>query len=245
MLVHGDSGTGKTWLFNTAPGPRLLLDAEGRAEYLADLRKDPSGVVPQEIVRWDPRTPLPSESSNPDIVTVTDVHTWADIEMAYNVLKTGEHPFRAVGLDSLQETQQRLIYDIAKVDQMRTQDWGEALRRLDALVRDMRDLRRHRTNPLDVLVVIAGSAEKDGKARPMLQGQMALRVPYHFDVVGYLQKGLDSEQRPVRYMTIDGYVAGVLAKDNTHLLAHANPSGHIVSPDISAILNTLNPQETS
>lgn len=239
MLVHGDSGSGKSWLFNTAPGPRLLLDAEGRADYLADLRKDPTGMTPQELLRWDPRTALPDESQNPDVVTVVDVHDWTDIELAYRVLRAGEHGFRSVGLDSLPEAQQRLIGDIAGVEQMTTQNWGEALRRLDALVRDLRDLRKHKTNPLDAVVVVAGSAEKDDKMRPMLQGQMALRAPYHFDVVGYLQKGINSEQQKVRYMTIDGYVSGILAKDNTHVLS-AHYGEHVVFPDVEQMLNILN-----
>ncbi len=240
MLVHGDSGAGKSWLTNTGPGPRLYLDGEGRAEYLADLRADPTGMTPQKLVTWDPRYAIPPESSDPDIVTVVDIFKIQDIEAVYAFLRSGEHPFRTVAVDSLQEIQTRLKEDIAGLEQMRTQDWGEALRRLDSLIRDMRDLRKHKTNPLDALVIVAGSAEKDGKKRPMLQGQMALRAPFHFDVVGFLQKGINAEQQRVIYMTIDGYVNDILAKDNTHVLSHTYGE-NIVFPNIEHMLGVLNP----
>ena len=49
MLIHGDAGTGKSWLGNTVPAPRLILDAEGRSIYL------PGGPK----VTWDPREQAP------------------------------------------------------------------------------------------------------------------------------------------------------------------------------------------
>lgn len=238
-LVHGDSGAGKSWLFNTAPGPRLLFDAEGRAEYLADLRVDPTGMTPQRIIPWDPIYAIPEESNDPGVVTVIDVQSFAPLEGGLRWLQSGAHPFRSVGLDSLPEVQQRLIGDISGVDQMRTQDWGEALRRLDGLIRDMRDLRKHPTNPLDCVLFVSGSAEKDGKKRPMLQGQMSLRAPYHVDVVGYLQKGTNAEGQRIRYMSIDGYVGDFLAKDNTHVLSHHYGEA-IAFPDIEQMLAVLN-----
>lgn len=42
-MIHGETGAGKSWLANSAPGPRLVLDAEGRADYLHDTIADPSG----------------------------------------------------------------------------------------------------------------------------------------------------------------------------------------------------------
>ena len=242
LFVHGETGTGKSWLFNTAPGPRLLLDAEGRADYLADLRVDPTGMTPQRIVRWNPVDPIPADSADPDVVTVVSVLDFDTLKLAYRWLASGEHPFRSVGVDSLQEVQQRLTDAIAGTNPMRTQDWGTALRELDGLIRNLRDLRGHPTNPVDVVVVVAGSAPKDGKDRPMVQGQMQNRAPYHFDVVGALRKGIDAEGNRVRYLTIDGYVGDVVAKDNTHLLS-ATYGEHIFNPDISAMLTVLNPTQ--
>ena len=49
ILIHGESGVGKSWLADSVPGPRLVLDAEGRARYT------PSGPK----VAWNPRDSEP------------------------------------------------------------------------------------------------------------------------------------------------------------------------------------------
>ncbi len=236
LLVHGEPGSGKSWLFNSAPGPRLLLDAEGRAEH---LKKMPERVS-QPIVRWDPRNPLPAESSDPDVVTVVDVRSWDDVELAYKWLDSGRHPFASVGLDSITEIQQRLVDDIAGLEQMRTQDWGTALRRGEGLVRNLRDLRNHPTNPLWAIVVIAGTADKSEKMRPMLQGQLAVKIAHHFDVVGFMQKRRNPETgERERLLWVDAYVEGVVAKDNTDDLSFTYGE-YITNPDLSAMLQVLN-----
>ena len=237
LLVHGEPGSGKSWLFNSAPGPRLLLDAEGRAEH---LKKMPERV-PQAIVRWDPHNPIPAESADPEVVTVVDVQSWDTVELVYRWLDSGSHPFSSVGLDSITEIQQRLVDDIAGLDQMRTQDWGTALRRGEKLVRDLRDLRHHPKRPLWAVVVIAGTAEKADKMRPMLQGQLGLKIAHHFDVVGFMQKRRNPETgERERLLWIDAYVDGITAKDNTDDLS-LTYGEFITNPDIGAMLRVLNP----
>lgn len=241
MLVQGGPGVGKSWLLNTAPKPALLLDAEGRSEYLADL-SNPSGMAPQRIVHWDPRNQIPAESSDPDVLTVVEVQDFNSISLAYKWLQSGNHPFRSVGIDSLTETQQRLIDRIAGTDQMRMQDWGEALRELEKVVRDFRDLRKHPTNPLWSVVVACGTREREGSETALLQGQLADRLAYHFDVVGHLGKRINKATGDrERYLIIDGYVGGVTAKDNTGVLSH-HYGEEILYPNISAMLAVLNPQ---
>lgn len=241
LMCHGEPGTGKSWLFNSAPGPRLLLDAEGRADH---LKKMPERV-PQPLVRWDPHNPIPAESADPGVVTVVDVRSWEDVELAYRWLASGKHPFVSVGLDSITEIQQRLIDDTAGADQMRTQDWGTVLRRGEKLIRDLRDLRQHPTNPIWALVVTAGTAEKSERMRPMLQGQLALKIAHHFDVVGFMEKRMnpDTGERE-RIMLIDSYREGVTAKDNTDDFV-AKYGEFIPNPDVSAMLAVLNPKETT
>jgi len=78
LLVHGGPGAGKSWLANSAPGPRLLFDAEGRAQH---LKKMPERT-PQRLARWNPRDAIPAESSDPDVTTVVSVRAWGDAEMA-------------------------------------------------------------------------------------------------------------------------------------------------------------------
>lgn len=242
MLVHGEPGSGKSWLINSGPKPLLLLDAEGRAEYLADLQADPRGLVPQRVVYWNPRDNIPAESADPATVTVVDVQEFGDLERAYQWLASGKHPFRAVGIDSITEVQQRLIDKIAGADQMRLQDWGAALRELEKYVRALRDLRKHPTNPLWAVVVAAGTHDRNEMHRPMLQGQISLKIAHHFDVVGFLKKHTNpTTGAKERVMLIDGFVEDVQAKDNTHVLS-VHYGDTIVNPNVSDMLRVLNPE---
>lgn len=240
-LIHGDAGTGKSWIVYSAPGPRLVLDAEGRGLYL-----------PGPKVWWDPRQPPPTTLENgapinTDTSVIVDVREYGDWERAYQWLAAGGHYFRSVGLDSLTEIQQRCIDHIAGTNQMQTADWGALLRDMDNLVRKMRDLRTHPTTPIDALVVVAGSHEKNGKQRPMLQGSMSGRVAFHFDLVGYLSLALTGDGQEYRSLLIKP-IGLFEAKDNTDLLSRKY--GHsIINPDISQMLDVLNtepePQETA
>ena len=236
IFIHGESGAGKSWLANTAPGPRLLLDAEGRAEY---LKSDPVTRAAQRIVTWDPREAIPAESADPAVLTVVNVQDFTDITLPYQWLAKGDHPFNSVIIDSLTEVQQRLIDKVASTSQMQHNQWGEVLRELESYIRKFRDLRKHKTNPLWAVVVVSGSQIKDGKQRPMLQGQVATKAPYHFDVVGYLGKRLTAEGAKERFLLIDGFIDGFVAKDNTDdLVFHYGDT--IINPNISDMLAVLN-----
>lgn len=233
-LVHGESGVGKSWLADTAPGPRLILDVEGRSMY-----------TPSPKIEWDPRTEsLPTEfpdgtpihTNTSVVVTVRDFPTF---EQVYSWLVSGQHYFRSVIIDSLTELQQRCLDNIAGVDKVTTPEWGDLLRKMEKTVRDYRDLRTHPSNPLDSLVVICGTHEKAGKFRPMLQGGLSLKLAYHFDLVGFLNFEYDiSTQGVQRVMAIQPYGLFV-AKDDTHILSQAYGL-NISNPNIEQMLNTLN-----
>lgn len=234
LLVHGESGVGKSWLGESAPGPRLLLDVEGRAIHLQRPK-----------IWWDPLTqPLPMtfDDGTPvhtDTTIVVTVRDFLDFENAYNVLASGNHYFRSVIVDSLMELQQRCLDMIAGVDKVTTPEWGELLRKMEKLVRDFRDLRTHPTNPIPVLVVICGTDEKAGKMRPMLQGKLAVKLAHHFDTVGYLNFEYDASiQKVQRVMAIQPYGLFV-AKDDTHTLSQKYGL-NIVDPNVEQMLATLN-----
>lgn len=238
-LIHGDSGHGKSWLLNTAPTPKLYLDAEGRAEYLADPR-DPSGMTPQAQVLWDPRTQLPAEAADPNVVTVVDVQKFEDAQLAYQWLASGQHPWNSVLVDSLTELQQRAMDYITGTRQAEQQDWGQLLRDLEAWVRKLRDLRNHPVKPLWAVVLAAGSQAKNNKQRALLQGQLSLKIAYHVDLVGYLERRLDPTTGvEVRDLHIKPY-GPYDAKDNTHVLS-AHYGSPIVNPNLSEMLRVLNP----
>ena len=70
---------------------------------------------------------------------------------------------------------------------MKTQQWGELLRHMNGLMRDIRDLTMHPTNPLSAVVITAMTTQKDGEWRPYLQGQSGTTAPYFWDITGYIQ----------------------------------------------------------
>jgi hypothetical protein len=176
------SKTGKSWLSDTSPAPRLVLDAEGG---------NGTTWTPSRKVIWNPTTERPPEADGTWDTCIVHVRAFTDVQRAYEWLNSGQHPFRSCTIDSVSETQQRAVDEIAGVEQMRERDWGELLRKMNKLIRDFRDLVNHPTNPLDVMIFIAMTRDVNGVKKPYVQGQLATILPYQVDVVGYLQRTPD------------------------------------------------------
>lgn len=176
MLVYGDSKVGKSTFAATAPYPRLLLDVEGGHRFL-----------PIVVKYWDPaREAVPVADGTWDTVVVT-VRDYDTVLKVYKHLHIGNHQFKSLIIDSISELQDKCIDDIAGTDQMKMQQWGELLRHMGALLRDIRDLTVHPTNPLEAVVLTAMSKlDAEGRHRPYLQGALQVQAPYFFDILGAL-----------------------------------------------------------
>lgn len=175
ILIHAHSKVGKSTLSVTAPYPRLYLDVESASRFLPIHRKV-----------WNPLTdppPVPDGTWDTAVVYVRDYET---VLRVYQWLNQTPHYFKSLIIDSISELQIRLQERIAGREQMQQQQWGEMLRAFAGLLRDMRDLTMHETNPLEALVLTAMSINNDGVWSPYLQGQVKTQAPYLFDVVGYL-----------------------------------------------------------
>lgn len=225
LLLHGESGEGKSWLADTAPPPRLVIDLEGRAKYT------PSGPK----VLWDPRYPPPVYDGSWQ-TCVVNCHDFNTLQLVYQWLRSGQHPFVSVVIDSLMEAQKRCIDQIVGMEALQTQDWGTLLRKLEQLVRSYRDLTMIEANSVQFVILIVGTSinDKTGTAEPLLQGQLRKTVPYYIDTVGYMFQNPTPEGVFVRSMLVHK-TPGFIAKDGTGKL----PGPVIPNPNLGTLVELL------
>jgi phage nucleotide-binding protein len=167
-LIHAPGGAGKTVLMGTAQldermAPFLVLDFEGGVESLAGLDID-----------------------------IAPIRSWQDYNEAYELLASGDHNYKGVGIDSISETHKFALLDILR-DQgpsrndpqlLEQRDYGKATVQMRQLLRAFRDLPMH-------VIFSAHTKEieiaREGRVRvPDLAGQMAEEVAGLMSVVGYL-----------------------------------------------------------
>jgi hypothetical protein len=206
LLIYGKAKAGKSTLAVTAPYPRLMMDVEGGSRFL-----------PIKTVSWDPRKEAPPAADGTWDTCVVVTRTYDDMVQTYQWLQSGKHPFASLIVDSVSELQVKLIEQIAGREQMQMQAWGTLLRQFTGLLRDLRDLTMHPTNPLRAIVLVAMEKESHDMTVPYLQGQSAVTLPYITDITGYLQVDVvpnpDPTQPPYKvrrlYISPDPrYVAG-------------------------------------
>ncbi|GAA2141734.1 hypothetical protein GCM10009760_26220 [Kitasatospora kazusensis] len=226
-LVHGESGAGKTPVAHTAPKPLLVLDAENGSRFVHSSK-----------VRWDPLTQAPPEPGDWETCIVA-TRDYATLDAAYRWLASGKHPFRSVALDSLTEIQKRCKDSIAGPDEQFTEaKWGSLLARMERLMRDFRDLTMHPTNPLQAVVFVALTGEKQGKYRPLVQGGLSLSLAGFVDVIGFLYVGTDDTGQPARMMLVQPTEQHV-AKDRTGAITAAHGAAVPGPIDLAGLIATI------
>jgi hypothetical protein len=173
-MVYGESKVGKSSFAVTAPYPRLMLDVEGGHRFL-----------PINVKYWDPLTEEPPLADGTWDTVVVKVNEYDVVMKAFQWLQSGKHHFKSLIIDSISELQVKCMDNIAGTEQMKMQQWGELLRHMGALLRDLRDLTMHPTQPLEAVVLTAMARKgQDGVYRPYLQGQLAIQAPYFYDILG-------------------------------------------------------------
>ena len=207
MLIHGESGHGKSRLIDTAPGPRLVLDVEGGSDW-----------TPSPKIQWDPAVPPPTDGLDRNTTVVVMVRDFRTIQLVTQWLTSGKHPFESVCIDSLTEAQKRCKDELAGTNQMSEQLWGQLLAKMEVLVRQWRDLKVHPSKPVHVFIS-ALSAVKDNKYVADVQGALGRSLPGFVDVNGFLFSvdAGDGSGRTARYLQIQP-TANISAKDRTDVL---------------------------
>lgn len=181
---------GKSTFANTTPPPRLFLDAEVAYRFL-----------PGRKVFWEPLRDAPPLYDGTWDTCVVVVRDYSIMVRAVEWLESGQHHFESVSVDSISEVQKKLKDQLTGgFGDMDQQLWGQLLTHMEALMRRLRDLTEHPTNPLTAVVLTAMTELRDGKWRPYVQGSLRTTLPYFMDVVGYAfvqaQQTLDPTQPP-------------------------------------------------
>src|ERR1700756_4899507 len=111
-LVHGLAKAGKSSLGDSEPAPRLVVDIEGTSFW-----------TPSSKIFWNPMTePVPRWDGSWEtcVALATDATT---IHRVYQVLASGQHPFKSACLDSITEFQQRIIDDLVGWKKVGRDEW--------------------------------------------------------------------------------------------------------------------------
>lgn len=228
VLVHGHSKVGKTTFAATAPYPRLFLDVESASRFLNVVK-----------VIWDPMTQEPPVADGSWDTCVVYVRDYGTVKKVYEWLQTGRHQFRSLIIDSISELQVRCQEQIAGRGQMQMQQWGELLRDMAGLCRDIRDLTMHATNPLEAVVLTAMTVNRDDIYKPYLQGQLATVIPYFWDLTGYLY--VDQEQEDPTVAPVE--VRNLLTRKHPQFEAGERVGGRLPAvvrePNIEHMLDTI------
>lgn len=205
LLLFGEPKTGKTSLAETAPGPRLILDAEGGTDWLSS-----------DTVTWDPTQGAPPAVEG-DVSVVVHVLNWEMIERVTRWLQKGEHSFRSVILDSLTELQKQAKRSISDTG-FQLKDWGQLYDKMDAPLRDIRDLTKLPGSPVDVVIITALANHREDRVVPDIQGSMARSLAGQMDTIAYLRPGtMRSDGTVGRELIVDAR-QGITAGDRTKIL---------------------------
>lgn len=221
MVIHAESGIGKSQLADTVPAPRLILDAEGGSEFTPSWPKviwNPNVYAPPGIQGCEPGQEQVTETTR---VLVND---WQTLTRVFMWLESGQHHFVSGVFDSLTEIQKRCKDALGTETGMTQQLWGELLAQMELAVRRMRDLTLDPNNSLKNIIVLALTDEKKGARRPYIQGALSTTLPGFFHVVAYMYtepradgSGFHDRRILIQPWTIP-LVGLVIAKDRTHVL---------------------------
>ncbi len=238
-LVHGEPDAGKSWLGQTTPAPRLVLDAEGGSRHVRKIVNGRAERVP--MVRWDPMRDAPPVDDGTWEMCEVYVRDFNVIKRVYQYLNEGAHPFRSVVLDSLTEIQKRCKDAISGEGTPSERQWGELLIQMEQMIRlQFRDLTFHPTHPIECIVVLALTQERgrNSKSRPAVQGALGTSLPGYVDLEGYLASSLGDDGIPERRMLIHNHEL-YEAKCRLHDLTEHYGSV-IANPNFTDMLDILN-----
>lgn len=166
--IYGDSGVGKTTLAASSPKPLFINIEGGEAALLG--RED---------------------------ISIIKVEDYRAVDKIYSFLKSGDHEFETVIIDSLTELQKRAMDMVLEGEgrEMPHQgSWGQSMEYVRRTVRKFRDLNMH------VIFIMGLADRKDGMTgmtteMPNLPGKLGQEIPSYLDILGYMTMSIDAKTK--------------------------------------------------
>lgn len=227
MLIYSPAGHGKTTLLGTAQddertNPILILDYEGGVGSLVGRR---SAIDGKEVA-------------------VATIRSMNDYESILKYLKSGDHPYKSIGVDSLSEAHMlalmsRLDPAISgrtrkNEDQLDENDYGIVLTQMRRFMRDFRNL------PMHVIYTALAKETSDVREglikKPALPGQFAEDVLGIPEVVGYLATTQLDEGETARVLVLQNYPK---IRSKARMPYGITAPNEIMNPTITDILDCL------
>lgn len=182
ILAYGPAGGGKTTLGLTGPKPLLLLDAETASRFIPKSRK----------VTWDPMKDSPPVYDGTWEICVVKIKGWSVAQKTLEYIRSDNHPFRTVMIDSISEIQIKAKEQIKGNKAFQLQDWGVLSQNMGAFLRELRDISASDTSKIEMTYLISTAkdyVQGENQPRvwkPFLEGATAQIVPYLFDMTAYI-----------------------------------------------------------
>jgi len=196
FAIHGIWKVGKSGFGCSGPLPVLLVDIEA------------AQPPPGRKIYWDPaRQTVPRWDGSWDICVVM-INDVGQIYALERILKSGQHDFNSISVDSVPMVAQRAMMAMAGTKKMERDDWGVLLRHIIGIVIGFKDLLVHPTKQVWAVTFIFPTHYdvKTRKMRPWLQGQAQDLMPYQADVIGYMYQ--DQQGRHMWIGPSDHYESG-------------------------------------
>lgn len=191
ILVHGPAGSGKTVMCATSGQPTLIISAE-------------SGLL--------------SIREAPDYIQTTQIKTLDDLIEVYEYLKSGDHKFKWIALDSISEMGEVVLAEEKENNKDARAAYGELIIAMNDIIKKFRDL------PLNVIMTAKQKRYVDEDTNrthygPDLPGKnLANGIPYLYDEVFALRVEKDDEGKIYRTVQT-GPDIQYIAKDRSGRLA--------------------------
>lgn len=193
IVLYGPAGTGKTVNACSAPGPVLVLNAEGE------------GALRYARGKWGDEKIREVEFTGAKV-----------LDELYVYLKEGGGDEKTLVVDSVGEVYQKLVEEIAGGGRPSLQNYGDINTKIERFVRAVRDL------PINVVLIAHEQVDdEDGEVtrRPATGGKkLPEKITAAVDVVGYCNVVPATEDTPTRYVAQLLEAKGRRAKDRSGAL---------------------------